>query len=103
MQTHREALRRRFDEATDRYDRADEDRVNRQGGEEFNRRLMGGVFTRDFCNLILPEQRRWVREDETSSVTREEEKNENGGEGGTSDRQGEHEAEVARSNLTSGE
>ena len=46
MQTHREALRRRFDEATDRYDRADEDRVNRQGGEDFNRRLMG-EFSRE--------------------------------------------------------
>ena len=43
------------------------------------------------------------RGDETSLLTREEEKNENGGEGGMSDRQGEHGAEVARSNLTSGE
>jgi hypothetical protein len=103
MQTHREALRRRFDEATDRYDRADEDRVNKQGGEDFNRRLMGGVFTRDWSDLIRPEQRRWERGDETSLLTREEEKSENGSEGGMSDRQGENGADVARSHLTSGE
>jgi len=95
MQTHREDMRRRFDEATDRHDRNDEDRVYREGAEGFQRRFMGGVYTRDREDLVIPEQSLWQEIGENDVID---------GTGEMYAREGEEKGvEVVRNALTSAE